>query len=118
MLPESSEVTFSAAGCRYHKRSEVQGQWMEKEFRFTVSEEELRGLYLTLVDAPFDRITTHHEEIYDRGGYQVTVRADGKTFTVVDGGQSVVDAFWQPAWKTIYDRILRLEEAAIEQAGS
>jgi hypothetical protein len=112
MLPISSEATYSLAECRFHQRDQTHGQLVETEARFTLPEQTLRTLYQKLIDGHFDNIGTHQEVIYDRGGWQVTVTAAGKTYTVVDGGQTVVDAFWQPSWKAIYDELARLEETA------
>jgi len=114
MLPVSTEMTYSPTGCRYHKRSLEQGQSTETEYRFTIRESELRSLYLTLVEQKFDAISTHHEVIYDRGGIQVTVTARGRAYTVVDGGQTVVDGFWLAPWRRIYDHLQRLQDEALE----
>jgi hypothetical protein len=116
MLPVSSEATYSLTGCRYHLRDQSHGTLVENDVTFTLPEETLKALYKKLVDGQFDRIGTHHEVIYNRGGWQVTVTAAGQTFSLVDGGQTVVDAFWLPAWKTIYDELARLEDDARERA--
>ncbi len=112
MLPVSSEATYSLTECRYRQRDQTHGRLVESEARFNLPEETLRALYQKLVDGHFDSIGTHQEVIYDRGGWQVTVTAAGKTYTVIDGGQTVVDAFWLPSWKLIYDELARLEETA------
>src|SRR5262249_1162582 len=107
MLPYSTDATYSLSGCRYEKRYQFQGQPVEVRVSFVLDAAALRALYRKLADGQFDRITTHREEIYDRGGFQVTVTFGGKRFTVVDGGQSVVDVFWLPSWKAIYEELSR-----------
>jgi hypothetical protein len=116
MLPVSWEATYALSGCRYRLHDQSHGQPIERDIKFTVPEETLRSLYRRMVEGRFDQIGTHHEVIYDRGGFQVTVTAAGRTYTVVDGGQTVVDAYWLPSWKTIYEELARLEQEARERA--
>ncbi len=117
MLPVSWEAVYSTAGCRYRLHDQSHGQTVERDVRFSIPEERLRSLYKRLVEGRFDQIGTHHEEIYDRGGFQVTVTAKGRTYTVVDGGQTVVDAVWLPSWKAIFEELADLERRARQEAG-
>lgn len=117
MLPVSWDATYAVSGCRYRLHDQSHGQTVERDIRFTVPEDALRSLYRRLVEGRFDQIGTHHEVIYDRGGFQVTVTAAGRTYTVVDGDQTVVDAFWLSSWKTIYEELAGLEQTARREAG-
>lgn len=79
---------------------------------FPVSEKEMNSLYANFRRYNFDTIKTKTEKVYDRGGDIVTLRANGKTITKSNAGQSIISGEFS-RWR--YDRITSNLQAFVKK---
>ena len=62
---------------------------------------ELDALYQAFVDNQFDLIQTYEEEVYDRGGSNITLTANGRTYDKANGGMSFVKEAWSGSYGNV-----------------
>lgn len=103
MLPYSESLHIAADESTYR----LFKQGLEIVIHFQVSDEELDSLYKTLREDQFDRIQSREEQVYDRGGYSMSMQANGESYHVSDSGVSFVLDEWSDEFA---DALTRLQQ--------
>jgi|GEM_PF-6558141 len=95
MLPEGYSYELGKDSCvaAYHDGES------RHRFRFTLRPGEWDTLYQLFRRQRFDRIRTHDEEIYDRGGSSLSLRWKEQQFAKSNSGMSVVNEGWQDNYR-------------------
>lgn len=94
MLPQSSGVYISADSC-YMEYFYNQAR---NKIYFTLDKTELQDLYQVFVKNQFHRIKTYEEEVYDRGGTNLSLSFDTQYVNKSDGGMTFIQKNWQEAY--------------------
>lgn len=102
--------------------SEERSEWIfhkdghDKKIEFTSSTKELSDLYNYLREQSFDKIKTHSEgQIYDRGGIDIYVDVDDKTFKVNNSGSTMLVDKWVSNWKNCSSKIHEFAEQKVAE---
>ncbi len=86
-------------------------QGVTVEVVYQLTPDEVDRLYQTMVENRLDRIQTYEEdEVYDRGGTNVSVTADGATYEVRDSGLTFVQVGWQEEYDAVLEGIAQVIE--------
>ena len=79
---------------------------------FPVTDKEMNSLYANFKRYNFDTIKTKTQKVYDRGGDTVTLRANGRTVTKSNAGQSIISGEFS-RWR--YDRVTSNLQAFVKK---
>lgn len=86
------------------------------KIHFKVTIDELGSLYKTFYQNEFDRIKSHNETIYDRGGISVSLRwGQGKYVSKQDAGMTIIDKNWQKEWSACINELEELMSKKISE---
>jgi len=79
---------------------------------FQPSEEELDELYAAFRENEFTRIkSTSEEDVYDRGGYSITMQWDDQRYGVSDSGIDFVKPRWSGKFNSVLGALFKLSTA-------
>jgi len=102
MIPESEKLKISKEECSWT-------YWRYKEetvVSWKASDEDLKGLMKLLKANSFRKIQTRKEdEVFDRGGYSITIKNDGRETVLDNSGLSFIEDKWASNFKNIKNGI-------------
>jgi hypothetical protein len=102
MLPEGYEFDVSATRGEVVQHGQAVGGMRNVTLATcATSSEDLDALYRVLRDNRFDQIETYEQEVYDRGGFTLSVGFGSRTITVADGGRTFIQHDWDDQWSAV-----------------
>jgi hypothetical protein len=80
----------------------------ETKIYFKVSTADLNKLYNIITNNEFEDVETFREEVYDRGGTTISVRANGEEYEKVDAGMTFIVESWRDEFANVENEIRRI----------
>ncbi|HTQ46763.1 MAG TPA: hypothetical protein VMI75_28610 [Polyangiaceae bacterium] len=109
MLPEGSQTRCDGTACAWSSRAN--GVEVPEQSR-PVTATQLDGLYAVVRGQAFDRIRLEkHEVMYDGGGINVLVTADGKTYSLGNDATSSIASADEGRYEAVIDAVKSLVDS-------
>ena len=118
MRPVSSTFSVTAGADRYQKSYYFDGQNVAADWAFFIEPEPINRLYRMLRDCGLERITTHQEKIYDRGGQSLRLEFDEQILDIADSGMSLIEPEWTSQWQTALAAIEQRRAEVLAKTGA
>src|SRR6266498_1345509 len=86
------------------------------KIKFSITKDELSNIYKTFYDNRFDKIKSHNEQIYDRGGISISLSwYPGKYVSQADAGMTLIIKNRQSEWSSCVNALEKLMTEKISE---
>ncbi len=107
----TKEIYISYDSCKYT----VNRYGTIQQVNYQLSKDEINELYQYLINQQIGKIKSNYKPVYDRGGYTISIIADGKQVFVDNSGAKFIKKKYLVNFDNIVDTLIYINKKATEQ---